>query len=630
MISAALAFDPGIPVYNEDGAYGSSLPPVEASASVPNPVKIANELKTKATQFRMLSNAYLEYALLEDLKLRSSFGVDLNFYKQSRWNPSTLNSGANTGPASARSANSENINWLSETTLSYSKKLNEHSLDFIGGFTAQKNSYNQISVTADNFSDDLVPNIAGGIVNGGGQSISNNTLVSLLSRVNYAFRDKYLLTATVRSDASSRFGINNRWGVFPSGSIGWRVSEEGFLKDSKLISDLKLRASYGLTGNNAIGDYRAISLLSSTNYVIGDAVTPGLSPGTLANPNLKWETQSQLNVGMDLSILNGRVNLTADVYDKRNRDMLFNIQIPSVTGFTNALVNVGEVQNKGLELSLNSRNLVGGFQWTTDFNITFNRNEVLSMNEEGARIFGNTGGRGNTNLTQQGSPIGVFYGRRVLGVFNTDLEASEYEAQPNAKAGDIKYADLNGDNVINDNDREIIGSPHPDFFFGFNNTFSYKNFTLDVMTSGMVGNELYSALFAINNSGVMNNARFIHDARWRSPDEPGDSEYGQFGRAIRGGRNGNTTFSSLYIFDASYWRIRNVSLGYNVPSSLSNKLKIQQARVYVTVTNLHTFSNYFGYDPEVGNGGDNQTVYGVDFGTYPLSRVSSIGVNLSF
>ncbi len=633
IISAAVGIDPSFPIYNDDGTYASTLPPVEAATGVPNPVKIANELKTQSSQFRFLSNAYLEYEIIEDLKLRTSFGVDLNYYKASVWNPSTLNSGANTGPASATATNTDNTNWLSETTLSYRKNSGEHTLDFVGGFTAQRNAFNQVQVTAGNFSDDLIPNIAGGIINGGYQNMSRTALISLLGRINYSFREKYLVTATIRSDGSSRFGNESRWGTFPSASLGWRVSEEDFLKSVSFISDIKIRLSYGITGNNAIGDYRAISLLSNANYVIGDAVTPGLSPGTLANSNLKWETQTQLNVGMDLSVIKGRVSLTADLYDKRNKDMLFNIQTPSATGFTNAFVNVGEVQNKGLELSLTTRNLVGEFQWNTNFNITFNRNKVLSMNEEGARIFGNTGGRGNTNLTQVGGPIGVFFGRRALGVFNTDAEAAEYGVQPNARAGDIKFKNVIGDDVINDLDREIIGNPHPDFYFGFNNTFSYKNFTLDIMTSGMYGNEIYSALFAINNSGVQNNLKFIDEARWRSPEEPGNSKYGQFGRAIRGGKNGNTNFSSLYIFDASYWRIRNITLGYNLPSGIVNKLRMTQARVYASVTNLHTFTNYFGYDPEVGNAGANQgsqTVLGVDFGTYPLSRVTSLGVNITF
>ncbi len=631
MINSALSMDPSIPVYNDDGSYGSSIPPTDGNVAIQNPVKIANELKINASQFRMLGNAYIEYAILTDLKLRTSFGADLNYFKDSRWNPSTLASSALTGPATASANTWDNVNLLSETTLSYKKQFgSDHRLDFVGGFTAQKENSQRINISANNFADDLVENINGGIVNAGYQNTDVNTLMSVLGRVNYSFKDKYLLTATVRSDGSSRFGKNNRWGTFPSASLGWRLSQEDFMSNVTFIENLKLRVSYGTTGNNAIGNYRSVSFLGSSNYVIGNSVTPGLAPVTFANDDLTWERQTQLNIGLDFSVANGRVNFTGDIYDKRNRDMLFNVQTPSATGFTNALVNLGEVQNKGIELGVNTRNLVGDFQWSTNINITFNKNEVLEMSTDAERIFGNTGGRGNTNVTQVGSPIGVFYGRRAVGIFQSDAEAAEYGAQPLARAGDIKWKDIDNNGVINDNDREVIGSPHPDFYFGFNNSFSYKGFTLDIVTNGMVGMDLYSAVFAINNSGVHNNAKFVDDARWRSAEDPGTNDVGGlFGRTIRGGKNANTTFSSAYIFDASYWRIRNVSLGYSIPSTILSKFKIQQARIFIAVNNLHTFTTYFGYDPEVGNAGGNQQALGVDWGTYPMNRTSTIGLNIT-
>ncbi|PSR57262.1 TonB-dependent receptor [Adhaeribacter arboris] len=632
IIASATGMDPSVPVYNPDGTYGNTLIPADGNAAIQNPVKIANELQNPSSQFRLLSNAYLEYTLIPNLKLRTSFGVDLNYYKSNLWNPSTLSSAAPTGPATARASNTENTNWLSETTLSYKKNLGtNHLVNFVGGFTAQRAYNNNVTVNAGNFPDDLITNINGGIVNSGSQNIEVNNLVSLLARANYSYKDKYLLTATVRSDGSSRFGKNNRWGTFPSASVGWRLSDEKFMSNFKFINDLKLRASYGITGNNAIGNYRAISLLGSNNYVIGDAVVPGLAPATLSNNNLSWESQSQLDIGMDLSVGNGRVNFTGDWYDKRNKDMLFNIQTPSATGFTNAFVNVGEVQNKGIELGINTRNLVGDFSWSTNFNITFNKNKVLAMNEETARIFGSTAPRANSNVTQVGDPIGVFYGRRAIGIFYTAQEIAESGTQPNAKPGDIRWKDVNSDGKMDDNDREVIGNPNPDFFFGFNNSFSYKGFSLDITTNGMYGQDVYNAMFSINNAGVQNNLKFIDEARWRSPEQPGVSQDGKlFGRAIRGGLNANTSYSSLYIFDASYWRIRNVTLGYNLPSSLLQNWKIQNARVYLAVNNLYTFTDYIGYDPEVGIADSNQTALGVDFGTYPINRSFTIGINLGF
>jgi TonB-dependent starch-binding outer membrane protein SusC len=636
IINSALAMDPSLPVYNPDGTFFETvLSNADGNASIGNPVKTAMQMKNPSSQFRFLGNMFLEYAILKDLKLKSSFGVDLNYLESSFWNPSTLQSSGLIGNALAQATNTKSTNWLSETTLSYKKTLgSDHVINVVGGYTAQSDYFNQVFVQASTFPDDLIPNINGGIPNLSSQGTAVNTLMSVLGRVNYAYQDKYLLTVTMRADGSSRFGKNKRWGAFPSASIGWRISEEGFMKNVTAVTNLKLRASYGITGNNAIGNYRANSLLGSTGYVIGNNVVNGVVPGSFRNDNLTWEEQSQANIGLDFSILNGRVNFTGDVYDKRNKDMLFNIQTPSSTGFTGALVNVGEVQNRGLELSVNTQNTVGAFKWSTNFNISFNQNQVLAMNSETARIFGSTGGRGNSNVTQVGSPIGVFYGRRWLGVFQSDAEAADYGTQPFARAGDLKFKDVNGDGKIDDNDREVIGNPNPRTFFGFNNNFSYKGFTLDIFLNGQIGQDVYAPLFSTNNSAVQNNLAFIDQARWRSADNPGSSDYGpgtgSFGRTIRGGRNNNTVYSSKDIYDASYIRVRQISLGYNFPTAFISKAKIQTARLYVTVNNAYTFTKYPFFDPEVGNAGGDQTALGVDWGTYPVNRSFTIGLDLKF
>ncbi|MHA4845049.1 SusC/RagA family TonB-linked outer membrane protein [Flavitalea antarctica] len=631
IINSALTLDPTLPVYNADGTYYPTYLSENGNAGLAHPVKIAREYSIKNSQSRLFSNAYAEYAIVPALKLRSSIGADVNFYDRREYKPSTLSGNSPTAPATASVTNNKATSWLSETTLSYRKLISEmHQLDAVAGFTVQSDYFDAITTNATNFPDDLVQNINGGTVTSGSENISRNNIMSLLARVNYAFKGKYLMTATLRRDGSSRFGDDRKWGSFPSGSIGWKISEEKFMQGIKLISDLKLRASYGVTGNNAIGDYRALGLLNTSNYVLGDILTPGSVPGSLSNSNLGWESQAQLDIGIDLSLFSNRVNLVADYYDKRNKDMLFNVQIPSVTGFTNAIVNLGEVQNKGFEFSLSTRNLVGKFGWNTNFNITFNKNKVLSMSTPNDKLFGNTGGRGNSNVTMVGEPIGMFYGKKVEGVFNTDAEAAAYPAQPFAKAGDFKFQDVDKNGKIDDNDRQIIGSPHPDYFFGFNNTFSFKSFSLDILTNGMIGQEIFASLFAVNNSGVQNNMAFVDQARWRSPDQPGGGKYGSFGRSIRGGKNDNFAYSSWSIYDASFFRIRQIVLNYSIPASLLAKLKLQGARCYIGVNNVYTFTNYPGYDPEVGNGGDTQTVLGVDFGTYPLARTYTLGINFSF
>jgi TonB-linked SusC/RagA family outer membrane protein len=637
VIQAALAQPPNVPVYNADGSYGSTVPsPEAASVSVQNAVKIANEYKNPSTQFRLLGNTYAEYALLPDLKFRTTFGADLNFFRSQIWNPSTLSSSAVSGPAYAVARRAESINWLNENTLSYQKTFGQHAINFVGGFTAQRETSDALAVTANNFPDDLVPNINGGTVIGGANQGGNSpaeayqdyTILSLLARANYTFHDRYLLTATIRRDGSSRFGDDNKWGTFPSASVGWRVSEEEFMKGLRAVNDLKLRASYGLTGNNAIGNYRAIGQLGNSNYIIGDALTPGLVRSSFANPNLGWETMKQLDLGLDLSVLDNRISFTADVYDKRNTNMLFNISVPGATGLTNAIVNLGEVQNKGLEMALTTRNFVGDFKWTTNANITFNRNKVLAMSTDAEQIFASANGQtANSNVTMKGYPIGVFYGRRQLGIFQSDQEAAEYGAQPRARAGDVKWKNVDGNNVINDNDREVIGNPMPNYFFGFNNSFAYKAFSLDILTNGTMGFDIYNGMFALNNSGVQNNTKYVYDNRWISPSQPGD---GRFGRTIRGGGNNNAQYSSQYIFDGSYLRIRTVTLAYTVPSAVAQRIGLQGARIFATGANLYTFTNYQGYDPEVSTSGDNMLAPRSDFGTYPIARSYTAGVSVTF
>ena len=628
IIQAALGYSPAIPPYDENGNY--TYQDGDSQIDIKNPLRIADEYQNFNNSFRLLGNSYAEYEIIPELRLRVTGGGDV-FYNENRvWIPSSLAGGSNyTSPASANAYNQLSNSWLNENTISYRKTFGQiHAFDAVAGVTFQKFYTNRLSANAINFGDDLVGNISGGTVNSGREAIDRETLMSFLARVNYTLNEKYLFTATLRRDGSSKFGPNQRWGNFPSGSVAYRVSEEPFLKAIPAISDLKLRAGYGLTGNNNIGNYRYLAQLAPNNYIIGDANAPGLTPNSFPNADLAWESMSQYDVGIDLALFKNRISLTADYYNRTNRDMLFEIQTPAATGLTTATVNLGSVRNRGFELALTTRNVQHrNFTWNTDFNIAFNQNKVLEMSSDADRIFGNTGGRGNTHVTQKGYPIGSFYGRRAVGVFGSDGEAAEYGKQPFARAGDVIWADSNDDGVINDDDREILGSPLPDYTLGFNNSFSFKGFTLDVFTNAVVGNEIYNALFAFNNSSVQNNARYVDENRWRSPEEPGD---GRWGRAIRGGRNNNTLFSSLYVFDGSYWRIRNVVLSYAVPNTFARKLGLQSVRLNASATNLLTVSDYPGFDPEVGNAGNNQRALGVDFGTYPVARTITFGLNANF
>jgi TonB-linked SusC/RagA family outer membrane protein len=625
VVQAAIAIPPYIPIYQPDGSYTVTYLPTEGDIAYPNAVQLANELTVRGTQFRFFGNAFAEYEILKNLKFRATIGTDLNYVKNRRFQPSSIN--PTNIQTNAQAVNREFTNWLNENTLTYTKKVDNHSVDAVLGFTAQKAYTNIFNASANRFPDNLLDNINGGLIASGGEDITIHNMISYLARVNYGYKEKYLITATIRRDGSSRFGANNRWGTFPSFSVGWRVSEEAFMKNVKFMTDLKLRASYGLTGNNDIGDYRAIGLLQNLNYAIGNALISGVGRSSFTNPLLGWESMKQLDVGIDFSLFNSRLSITADYYDKRNTDMLFSIQTPSATGLTGAVVNLGAVQNKGIEFSFTSRNLVNVFKWSTNFNITFNQNKVLAMSSDAERIFSGALGRPAYAVTQVGDPIGSFFGRRFVSVFQTNDEATAYGKQPTARAGDFKWEDINNDGRIDDNDRAVIGSPHPDFFFGFNNNFAWKNFTLDIMVNGMVGQEIFNQTFSINNSGVQNQLQEVATGRFVSPEQPGN---GRYGRAIRGGRNNNVIFSDAFLFDGSFVRIRNVTLAYNLPTTLMNRWKMNSVRLYSTITNLFTFTKYNGFDPEVSGSGDDLRAAGLDFGTYPQARTFIFGVNLSF
>ena len=626
IISAAWSLPPLIPVYNPDGSYGNTYGLVnEGEVPIQNPVQIANELLNKNSQFRMLANTYGEYELLDGLKLKVSLGTDFNYFGTNLFSPSSLT----LVPTTASTTNNEDINWLNENTINYRRTIKKHSFDALAGFTVQKSSGKRTLVSSTDFPDNLISNVNGGKVNGGSYTVNEWSLLSYLSRINYSYNDRYLLTAAIRTDGSSRFGSANRWGVFPSFSAGWRISEEDFLKNADFLNDLKIRASYGLSGNNAIGNYRYIGLLSSTNYVLGNQEAPGLSQSSFTNDNLGWETSKQLDIGLDFSIFNNRLQFTGDYYKRINSDMLLNKAIPSVTGYTNAWVNLGELENKGVELALTGRIISGhSFQWTSSFNITFNKNKVLKLGSTDEKVFSD-GGRGNNNLTVTGRPIGSFYGHVYEGIFMSDEEIAKHAVQTGAKPGDIRFKDVDGNGVINDNDRDFIGNPQPKFFYGFNNTVSYKNWSLNILVNGTQGNDVFWAggIFIYSFSGVHNNLAALSKNHWKSANEPGDGKNPRF---IRGGRNNNPRFSSFYIFDGSYLRVRNVTLNYNIPQRIVSKAGMKAARIYLTATNLFTITKYPGTDPELSNSEDNLLASGIDYGGYPLPRTINAGVSLTF
>ncbi|MBL7768004.1 MAG: TonB-dependent receptor [Flavipsychrobacter sp.] len=637
MILSALLMAPHLPVYNPDGSYTNALNLGYGFSSVENPVKSAKERVNKWNRMRLLGTGFAEVELLKDLKFKILVGADFASGRNRTFIPSIVGRDGAPPPSIpvGTSTTNQSINWLSEYTLAYKKSIDRHQFDALLGYTAQKDNFESNFVSATNFPNDNVQTINAGIINGGSSDQQQWALLSYLARVNYSFDRKYLLTATIRRDGSSRFGANNKWGTFPSVSAGWRISDESFMQGINWMDELRLRASYGVTGNNFIGNYAHIALLSAQNYILGTGSgqeVNGLYPSTFGNVNLGWEMNKQLDLGFELGVFNNRVVLTADYYDKRTSKLLLNVPVPSLTGFTTATQNIGKIRNHGVELSLATKNTVGAFKWNTDINVSFNRNKVLALGPEGAPIFGNYQ-LNSSHKTEIGQPMGNFYGYKVIGVFQdaADLEKSPRFAD--SQPGHLKFEDINGDGVLSTDDRTILGNPFPDMTFGINNNFSYKGFELNILLQGVQGFEVMNLgrRFYANYAGTGNGSADMLNA-WRSPQDPGNGNVPRLNRDLARytSSNASANITSLFVEDASFLRIRNVSLGYNLNEKLASLIRARSARLYVSAQNLHTFTSYKGYNPEVSVTGASTLTPGVDYGGYPVARTFTVGLNLGF
>lgn len=617
-------------LFTEDGA-GAGM------TTASNPLAIIEGITDELTQNRTFGNLWMEYELLDGLTFKSFLGIDVNNYYRTFFRAnSLLLRNATIGEPYGQSSSSQTVNWLAEQTLSYEKTFNGvHALSAVAGYTAQKETIERNQLVAENFFDDQVPTVNGGQVTAGTAIKEEWSLVSFLARANYSYRDRYLATATIRTDRSSRFGAGNRTGVFPSFSVGWRLSEEPLMSNVSFLSDLKLRGSWGQTGNFLIPNYASIGLVDPANYVLGEnggVQVNGVAQSTVNNPDLSWEKTRQVNIGLEIGLFEDRIFTALEWYQSNTTDLLLAVQIPSALGFTNALQNIGEVQNEGIEITLSSRNLTGEFGWNTDLNFATVNNEVLRLGPNGDPIL-SAGGAGNRHITRVGDPIGSYFGYVVDGIYQSqeEIDNAPLDTQaPGAAPGDFRFKDIDGDGDIDPDDRTVVGNYLPDFTWGLTNTFSFKGFDLNILVQGVEGAEVLNLTRRHLGNGEANfNSYAEWNNRWRSPQDPGNGEIPRADR--RTGLHGNNNRpSSFQVEDASYIRLRNVTLGYNFPSSVLG-YKIQALRVYVAGTNLFTATDYLGYNPEVNNqSAATPNVQGEDYGAYPLSRVLSFGVNATF
>ena len=517
-----------------------------------------------------------------------------------------------------------------ENTLNYKKTFRKHNLSALAGYSAQKER-DEATFMSGIFPNDLVQTFNSSVTPTTFQtSINEWSLISYLSRIQYSFAGKYLLTGTIRADGSSRFGLNNKFGYFPSVSAGWIVSEENFLKNSKAISSLKLRASYGVSGNFKIGNYEPVARLVADNYVFGvneGTQNVGFRPTNAENNKLGWEKTQQIDVGVDASFFQNKLNLTVDYYNSNTSDLLLNLPVPEISGFSFLRQNIGKVNNKGLEITVSSNHQLGALKMNNSINYSTNKNVVTDLGGLSQLPLVNLAG-GLSYITKVGEPIGSYFTLVKEGVYSqAQIDDPTIPKAPNSAAGDFRFKDVNGDGKIDTNDKDIVGNYAPDFTFGFSSNLEYKNFDFSLSLQGVQGNEVVNLNKRHYDSGESFGGNSITVLnRWISDAQPGD---GQTARANRNQTGLSSSTSTYHVEDASYVRIRSITLGYKIPSTITKKLNISNARIYVSTVNPYTFTKYSAYNPETSNSNDPQQP-GTDYGTYPLAKSYTLGLHINF
>jgi len=626
----ALFFSPLAPIY--DGTTGKYTLNNPFSTMQGNPVAALNEEINTSKTNRILSNGFAEIELLKGLKAKVLIGADLIDNKQNSYIPLTIFEGQSTrGLASVGSKRA--LNLLNENTLTFSKSFaNTHNIELLGGFTQQQSETEGEIARAAGFVNDLTTfnNLSSGSsLQTPSSSYTKWSLTSYIGRAAYNYKQKYFATGSIRADGSSRLGANNRWGYFPSGSLAWRINKEEFLDNftkSIWLSTLKLRLSAGKTGNQEIAPYQSLSLLTSYVYPNGTtSIITGYAPYQVANPDLKWETTNQYDAGIDLGFFTDKILLNIDAYYKKTNDLLLSIPLPLTTGYSNALKNIGSVENKGIEITLSTDNIrTKNFNWTTDITYSVNRNKVLKLNEGVDKILVASELQTGSAIVV-GQPLGTFWGYKTDGLYKDISEIPTAPLIANTKVGDVKYLDLSGDSKITQaGDQTAIGNSQPKFIYGITNKLNYRNFDLSFFIQGSYGNQIYSYVLQQLEvpTGYQNVIGGFADhytntntgAQYQRPNE----------------NITTNAVADIYVYDASYIRLKTLTFGYSLPSKYSEKLKIEKLRLYVSAQNLLTITNYPGYDPEVNYFDSNSSRQGVDFGSYPSAKSYNVGLNIIF
>ena len=637
VIQNAMRILPSIPIYDDNGEYAGPTGNAEWNGNALNPVAIINEQNYRMKGVRMLSNISLEWEIIKGLKFKTTGGAELGYDYNNSYIPKYkwgMNESKNT-MQTVTSAYEQLYLW--DNTLNYDKAFGKHRINAMIGTSYQEYKKESVSAAGSGRASELTTELdnATKATDVGGNSY-RWALMSYMARLHYSYDDRYLLTATFRADGSSKFGKDNRFGYFPSFAAAWNIGNEAFMQSVKPVSLLKLRAGYGQTGNQNIGAYAFADKLS-VNGVYNFGSQRGFEsnlvnliyPYLLSNPSVKWESVEQYNVGLDIGFLQNRIVANLDFYVKNTRDMLTKKPVPQTSGTSLEQadwppVNIGKVLNRGFEFTVNTKNFVGEFKWETSLNMSFNHNEVVSIG--GPEILN------GVSLIREGQPINSFYGYELGGIYQTLDEVftgpvmenrapdkASHNPYKNTSPGDMWFVDVDGNGEINDLDRTVIGNPSPDCIFGFNNTFSYKNFDLSIFFQGALGNQVWNGVRASHES--MNstyNQLATTLERWT-----GEGSSYSMPRAIYADPNNNSRASTRWLEDGAYAKLKNLTFGYTLPEKWIRKAKMKALRLYVSLDNLCTITNYSGLDPEAG-------LSGLDYGVYPSARTYMFGVSVKF
>lgn len=588
---------PIIPVYNEDGSYNED-------GAFANPVAIANEAINETHSYRTLGNLFADYRISKQLVFSTKWSIDLLNLREHSYDPITTRQG-NRSNGIGIFASSNVLNTVSNNILKYTASFaDKHNVDALAGYSFEKLAVRSALIRGTDFPNERFEYLASAAtITNASASARDRGLNSWFGRLNYNYQYKYLVSLTARYDGSSKFGVNNRYGFFPAASLSWRISQEDFMKSFSQINELKLRTSYGLTGNDGIPDFSNLALFGGGYNYLGQ---PGIATVQLENPDLKWETTAQFNIGLDVAVLDERIALTLDYYNSQTSDLLLARPISLTSGFGSITSNIGALENKGFEFVINTINVKFPVEWTSSLNMTFNKNKIKKLYK--GQPLDNLG-RGS-NRFEEGEPAGIFYGYNSLGV--------------DPSTGDIVFEDVNGDGNITAEDRIKIGDPNPKFIGGFNNNLTWKNFDLSVFFQFSYGNDIFNGtrIYIESMKGTDNQTTAVL-RRWQQAGDITDIP-----RATEEDPNNNNRISSRFIEDGSFLRLKTLTFGYNVPQEKLKQWKMSNLRVFASAYNLLTFTNYSGMDPEVHYSGDDDLRMGTDFFTYPQPKTFTVGINV--